>query len=172
MPIYAPPIGTFQRPTVGVYRAIGRNDEALTSVAYGAPLLRSLEQIYRSSYWRTKTLFAEARRHLNSAADLAPGWDGDGSEPPNTTARALAAKILDLLEGAPLSPARLTPTVEGGIALSFVEGTSRAVIEVYNTGEIAAATYSDHGEPTVWEPGPTEPLLQESIEQIRVHLAG
>jgi len=54
--------------------------------------------------------------------------------------------------------------------VSFVEGSNRAVIEVYNTGEIAAATYSDQGEPVVWELNNTGSTLLDAIHQIRVRL--
>jgi hypothetical protein len=160
-----------QSPMVGIYRVVGRNDEAVTSLAYATGLHAALEQIYRSDFWQSKLRFANARQRLKATASLAHGWDRHGAEPPNAIARTLAATILDLLETASLPPTSLTPTVEGGIALSFVEGASRAVIEIYNTGDIAAATYSDEGEPRVWEPGPTEVPLLDSIRQIRVHLA-
>jgi hypothetical protein len=170
MPISSPPIETLQGPAVGLYRFISDDGVAMSS-AYATSLQTSLEEIYRSTFWRTKASFADARLRLSAIARLAHGWDGYSSEPPNANARSLAAKILDLLETASLVPTQLTPTVEGGIAFSFVEVDSRAVIEIYNTGEIAAATYSDQGEPTVWEPESTEAPLLGSIEQIRVHLA-
>jgi hypothetical protein len=170
MPIYSPPPEALQRPAVGVYRMFG-NDEAVTSKAYAISLQISLEQVYRSTFWRTKVHFTDARHRLATTACLAQGWDGYGSESPNAVARSLAARVLDLLEIASLAPTRLTPTVEGGIAISFVEGNSRAVIEIYNTGEIAAAAYSDRGEPSVWEVEPAEAPLLGSIAQIRVHLA-
>ena len=167
MPIYSPPPEAPHGPPAGIYYRIG-NDEAMTSNAYATNLRTSLEQ---STFWQTKQRFANARQRLSAAAALAYGWDSYGSEPPNATARSLAARILDLLETAALAPTQLTPTVEGGIALSFVEGNTRALIEIYNTGEIAAAMYSDRGEPTVWELEPAEAPLLGSIEQIRVHLA-
>ena len=171
MPIYSPSLEALQRPTVGIYRVIDPNDEAVTSQAYATSLQIALEHINRSAYWRTKAHFADARQRLSNTGHLAHGWDGYGSESPNATARALASRILGLLEMASLAPTQLTPTVEGGIAISFVEGSSRAMIEIYNTGEIAAATYSEQGEPSVWEIGPTEAPLLGSIGQIRVHLA-
>jgi hypothetical protein len=170
MPISSPPIETFHGPAAGIYRFVS-NDEAVTSSAYSISLQTSLEETYKSTFWRTKERFANARRRLSAIARLAHGWDNNGSEPPNAAARDLATRILNLLETAWLVPTQLTPTVEGGIALSFVEASSRAVIEIYNTGEIAAATYSDQGEPRVWDVELTEVPLLRSIEQIRVHLA-
>ena len=165
MPVYSPPPETPHGAPAGIYYRTG-NDEAMTSSPYAASLRISLEQ---STFWQTKKRFANARQRLGVIAHLAPGWDSYGSELPNTRARSLAARILDLLETVALPPTQLTPSVEGGIAISFVDGNARAVIEIYNTGEIAAATYSDQADPTVWEP--TDSQLLGSIERIRVHLA-
>jgi hypothetical protein len=158
-------------PTVGIYREVGRNDEAITSAAYAVGLHTSLEQIYRSTFWVTMARFACARQQLSATASLAQGWDTYGAEPPNNVARDLATRVLAALEKSALPPTQLTPTVEGGIALSFVDGHNRAVIELYNTGEVAAATYSDEGTPAVWDIEPDDAVLQHSIEQIRVHLS-
>src|ERR1039458_8181774 len=83
MPIYLPPPQALHGPTVGIYRAIGRNDEAVTSKAYAPSLRTSLEQICRSTFWLTKARFAEARQRLSATGSLAQGWDGYGSESPN-----------------------------------------------------------------------------------------
>ena len=160
-----------QKPTIGIYRLVGRNDEAVTAGAYANLLDALLEQMGRSAFWRSKTHFTEARQQLEATESLLQGWDSYGAEPPNDVARTVAAQILDVLESAPLSPTRLAPSVEGGIAVSFVKGSNRAMIEIYNTGQIAAATYSDEGEPAVWELDPTDTQLQGAIEQIRVYLA-
>lgn len=157
------------RPTIAIYR-VDQNDEVIISETY-ASVLPSLERIDWSEFWRSKARFTEARQRLNETASLARGWDTYDAESPNIVARTRAAKILDVLETASLPPTRLTPTVEGGIAVSFLAGANRAVIEIYNSGEIAAATYSDEGEPTVWELDETEARLLSAINQIRVHLA-
>lgn len=169
MPLAA--YGVVHRPTIGIYHVVGQNDEAMTSGVYAIFRGAVLEQIRRSAFWLSKARFAEARQRLNATASLAHGWDTYGAESPNDVARTGAAKILDVLESASLPPTRLTPTVEGGIAVSFVEGSNRAVIEIYNTGEIAAATYSDEGEPAVWELDETDARLLGAIDKIRVHLA-
>jgi len=61
--------------------------------------------------------------------------------------------------------------LSGRIALSFLSESRRAVIEIYNTGEVAAATYSNEGEPAVWELDASDDALLRTIEQIRVYLA-
>jgi hypothetical protein len=169
MPLLAP--NAIYRPTIGIYPAIDWNDEAVTSSAYANNVQTAREQIYRSTFWQDKLRFANARQRLENIQSLGPDWDTYGAEPPNAIARTLAGKILDLLETASLPPTCLNPTVEGGIAISFIENVRRAVIEIYNTGEVAAATYSDEGEPIVWEPVPSEVPMRNSIYKIRVHLA-
>jgi hypothetical protein len=158
------------KKTLGIYRLIGRNDEAITP-AYEPGLLNALEQMNYSAFWRSKASFAAVRRRLETLALLDDGWDSCDAEAPNMIARELEERILDGLEAAMLPPTQLTPNVEGGITLCFVEGSNRAVIEIYNTAEVAAATYSDWGEPVVWDIDVTEDSMRDSIQKIRVHLA-
>ena len=158
-------------PAIGFYRSFGQNDEAMTYGVYGGDLLAALKEIYRSTFWRSKARFAEARMRLTTTVSLEQDWDTYGAESPNDVARTLAAKILDLLEEEMLPPTRLVPSVEGGIAMSFVEGDNRAEIEIYNTGEVAAATYSAGSEAVVWELGDMDAALRNAVIDIRVRLA-
>ena len=127
--------------------------------------------INSSSFWSNKARFEAARQRLKRTEALAPGWDTYGAESPNGVARALAGKILDTLEANWLPPTRLMPSSEGGIAISFVEGNKRAEIEIYNTGEVVAATYSAVSEPVVWEIDNIDVGLIGAISDIRVRLA-
>ncbi len=156
---------------IGLYRSFGQNDEAVTSQIYARNLLDALNEIYRSAFWISKARFAEARQRLRTTVTLRKGWDTYGAEAPSDVARTLALKILNALEADSLPPARLMASSEGGIAISFVEGDNRAEIEIYNTGEVAAATYSVHSEPVAWELSNTDSALTHAITQIRVHLA-
>jgi len=148
-------------------RPFTENDEAVTSRVRAMDRL----EISVSAYWQNKTRFVEARRRLKGTAALSNGWDTYGAEAPNDLARAAAASILEALETHLLAPTRLMASSEGGIAISFVEGEKRAEIEIYNTGEVAAATYSRGGDATAWELDNTEPALKHAITKIRVHLA-
>jgi len=132
---------------------------------------RLFEEIYRSAFWRTTARFGEARRRLKATAALAADWDTYGAEPPNDTARAIAARALNELEAEALPPTRLMPSSEGGVAISFIEGDNRAEIEIYNTGEIAVATYTSDSEPVVWELDGSAPAWKQAIHNIRVRLA-
>ncbi len=156
-------------PNAGVLRILDQPDGEITSLIYSSFRRASFEKVQESAFLRNNESFAELRRRLSATSALQRGWDSYDAEPPNTNARVLAARILDVLEGALLSPTSLTPAVDGGIAMSFVEGGHRAVLEIYNTGDMAAATYSDDGEPVVWELDEANAVT--TAKQIRVHLA-
>ena len=158
-----------ERPIVGIYRRVGPNDEAMTSSERFSAIAAALDEVYRSNFWRNKARFEDARARLSQSSKLQPSWDTYGGDPPNPTAVAIAARVLNLLEVEALPPARLLPSSEGGIAISFVRGTFRAEIEVYNTGEIVAATYTPQDLPSVWELESSDAAIRTTIEQIRVH---
>jgi hypothetical protein len=159
-------------PQLAVARAFDRifeeNDEAVTSQTYATT---DRLEISRSSYWRNRARFVEARRRLKSTVMLTSGWDTYGAEAPSDVARAAAASILEVLETDSLTPAHLMASSEGGIAISFVEGDKRAEIELYTTGEVAVATYSVGRDATAWELDNTESAVKDAILKIRVHLA-
>ena len=158
-----------ERPIVGIHRRVGPNDEALTSSAGFSSVADSLSEVFKSCFWMNKARFDDARVRLSQTSRLQPGWDTYGGDPPSRTAITIAARVLNLLEAEAFPPARLLPSSEGGIAISFVRGNVRAGMEIYNTGEIAAATYTQQAQPTVWELESSEAAIRKAIEQIRVH---
>jgi hypothetical protein len=168
MPMLATP-AAFTRPDVGIHYFMRQNDPAQTSAEGRGSMSHTPRET--STFWENKALFDEVRGRLGRTARLQPGWDTYDGDPPNQTARALAAKVLTVLEAEALPPLRLLPSVEGGIAISFAEGETRAEIEIYNTGEIAAAAYSGQGEPTAWEFDGSDSGIRTAIEQIRVRLS-
>jgi hypothetical protein len=131
----------------------------------------ALTEIFKSCFWLSKARFAELRQQVQATAGLANDWDGYEAESPNDLARKITAKVLDFLEATLLPPVLLRASVEGGISVSFVEGCNRAEIEIYNTGEIVAATWSGQGEPCIRELDPTDSVLKNAIAEIRVRLA-
>lgn len=153
-----------------IYRPIDANDDATSRIYEGlcASVASSLRQ---STFLSMKARFAEVRERLESTVALAPNWDTYGADAPNERARELARNILSILEANSLAPIRLMPSVEGGIGISFVVQDNRADIEIYNTGEIAAATYSSVEAPETWTVPDTERFLEMTINRIRVHLA-
>jgi hypothetical protein len=153
------------------YETIPSPDEAITSVLYAEELSKLVERNYPSYFWESKARFAEARRRLRATASLTRGWNTYDAESPNDLSRQLADRVLDQLEENLLPPARVTASAEGGVAISFVKDNRRAVIEIYNTGELAAAVYTNEGQPVVWELNADDASLQGTVNQIRVHLA-
>lgn len=89
---------------------------------------------------------------------------------PNDRACSLFAVVLGKLKACDLAPTRLMPTVEGGIEIIFVEREKRASIEIYNTGELIAATYGTDIQPKIWEILDIEHSLEMTIHQICVYL--
>jgi len=153
---------------IGIYCPVDLNDDATRR--FYESLYASVESSLRqSTFLMMKARFAEARERLESTVALEPNWDTYGADPPNEKARELARSILASLEANSFPPTRLMPSVEGGIGISFVAQDNRADIEVYNTGEIAAAIYSNVKAPETW----TVPdrSLEMTINCIRVHLA-
>jgi hypothetical protein len=161
------PVTNSSMPPVGIYYGM----EAITAGAY----LKALERgIDRSSFWRAKRAFQDARTRLKTLTDLSAGWDTYDAEPPAPLACTLAVDVLDCLEAAALPPDRIKPSVEGGIAMSFVNGENRAEIEIYNSGEIALASYSNQTEPIIQEWNSAESdmsALKKGVAEIRVRLA-
>ena len=167
MPIAQP---TVSRPLSGFYGNLRARDYSWTE-PHKKAWSQADRKIRASAYLSNKERFIDLRQHLGMTSQLAMGWDTYGAEAPNDQARNLASELLGLLENASLAPARLLPSAEGGIAMSFVEGEQRAEIEIYNTGEIAAATYAGQGEPAVWSLDANETSLKNAIEQFRVYLS-
>jgi hypothetical protein len=156
------------RPPFGLYQDFERHDESITARTSALGVRFDFRE---SAFWSNEVRFSDAWKRLRNTTTLADGWDTYQAEAPNAIAHDLAQRVLTTLEGAWLAPARVLPSAEGGIAISFVAGDRRAEIEVYNTGEVVAATYSSRGEPAVWELRDTEDALKTAIASIRVHLA-
>jgi len=158
------------RPSVGIYRFEEHADEAVNSAVRAWSIAHERQQGSMSFFWLNRARFEEARDRLGKTARLNRGWDTYGGDPPNALASMIAANVLTALEAEALPPARLLPSVEGGIAITFAEDNGRAEIEIYNTGEIAAAAYAGTQDPTAWEFGPNEDEIKIAINRIREHL--
>jgi hypothetical protein len=71
-------------------------------------------------------------------------------QPPSDLARRLSEVVLRALRLSDLSPTRVVPSAEGGIAFVFCRHDRYADIEIFNSGEVLAVTSDRKGEPTVW----------------------
>ena len=77
---------------------------------------------------------------VQSLAKLKPDWDTYGAEPPNSTALRLAHAALRQLHQVASLPDTIVPSVEGGVAFSFVHGRKHADMEFTNDGEVFVIT--------------------------------
>jgi hypothetical protein len=119
-----------------------------------------------------------ARVQLLSLEDLAQGWNED-SPAPNTTSIRAAANILDALDETLLSPERVVPDAEGGVAMYFFGGKTLpggarqqyASISASNDGEIVALVHNRDHEPEAWDVGSGRKALRETAERIRRFIA-
>ena len=166
MPITLPVLPPSQIP--GVYRYASQNDSTQTSADF-SNVIKDLSNV--SVFWTNKPYFDDAKKLLQQTAGLVTDWDTYGGEPPNLRSRELAAKVIAIMEQESLPPSRLLASSEGGICISIIKGSSRAVIETYNSGEIAAATYSDVEHPITWDLESSESAIKDTLEKIRVRIS-
>jgi len=167
MPMTVPPVD--YSPAMAIYEQLGPGRESITS-PYTALLGNTYAEICRSNFWTWRKQFEAAQRDVANLSALHPGWDSYDAEPPNELARRITRDILRILEQEAMPPSRLLPSREGGITISFAEGSRRAEIETYNSGEIAAAVYTPTNVVRVWELNAASASVREAIASIRVYL--
>jgi hypothetical protein len=110
-------------------------------------------------------------QRLRELSKLGPGWDDYGAASPNGQAMLNAEDILNRLYDANLSPSRMAPSVEEGIALSFSRADRYAVIECSNEGSIVVGLSFKGSDPKVWEIM-SDSDIDDAIERIYEYLNG
>ena len=105
---------------------------------------------------------------LQSLAELKSDWDTYGAEPPNNTALRLAREALGRLHQAACLPDTIVPSVEAGVAFSFVNGRKHADIEFTNDGEVFVITSTSADDVVVQEFALAE--LDEAVGSTCVYL--
>ncbi len=121
---------------------------------------------------------AAARIQLLALGDLVQGWNDD-SPAPNATSLSAATNILDALDQTLLSPERVVPDAEGGVAIYFFGGKTLpggarqqyASLSASNDGEIVALVHDRDHEPAAWDVGKGRKALREAAERIRRFIA-
>ncbi|MCY3022908.1 MAG: hypothetical protein NTW87_28350 [Planctomycetota bacterium] len=126
-----------------------------------------LEYVSQKRSW-----FAAAERALRDMREIKHNWNGYGSEAPNACALQNAEDVLDVLadEDFDLAPTNVVPSADNGVGISFRNGERYALIECYNTGEIAAVVSNGPGHADSWDVAPAE--LRQTIERFHDHLRG
>jgi len=117
---------------------------------------------------------AEQLAKLDSFRRLRRGWDSYEAEPPSETATDNARRVLEVLWGEDAEArTRLSPSVEGGVAIVFTGLEDRyADLECFNDGEILAITSEGSAEPSVWPVGADAVSLREAVVKIIAFVNG
>ena len=113
---------------------------------------------------------SRSRKSLDSMGMLPDNWNGYGSVAPNRIALYYAAQILDVLAVMGFAPANVVPSADNGVGISFRKGERYALIESYNSGEMAAVLSLSAGLPEAWDVFPW--TVKETLERIYEHIHG
>jgi hypothetical protein len=96
-----------------------------------------------------------------------PDWNGLGSAPPTYDAIARAISVLWALRATHLQPTRVTPSAEGGVAVTFRKGGRFASVESLNSGEIVLLTSDGTGNPRAWAIDSSDDALRQAAKDLR-----
>jgi hypothetical protein len=141
-------------------------------------VLRSHDAIYSekglAAYMASIGLSKRSRdlqEQIERMIDLRQNWDTYGAEPPNDDTMSFASELLVLLDTREFLPSDVVASAEGGVALSFTAPNRYADIEILNSGEILAVTFTRQREPIVWEVRKNKEDIIQAIERIYDHIS-
>jgi hypothetical protein len=123
-------------------RSYSENRPASPLRAVEREMLRST---FNSHYIRRIQKLENLIDETKGLSRLAKNWDSYGAMPPADPAIMAALKFLFTCVKADLLPVRILPSAEGGIALRFVAGDKRALVEFLNSGSIEVMLYDEAG---------------------------
>lgn len=106
-------------------------------------------------------------RSITELSFLNDNWDSYGAPKPESAAIKNANAILSPLSEAQFEPAKIMPSVEGGICFLFVSGNKYADIECDNDGDIIAGMSDRKNEPVIWQVKNNRADVIQSIEKIK-----
>ena len=72
---------------------------------------------------------------LEQLGELSDDWDSYGAEAPSEGALDIAKSLVKRFASSGLYPDRAVPSVEGGVGLVFLQGSSYLDVEIFNDGE-------------------------------------
>jgi hypothetical protein len=107
---------------------------------------------------------------VEAMRDLPTGWDGYGTEAPSSASCDLAVRILKSAAGISLYPTTVSPSAEGGVAVSFVRGERVATIECLNEGSVLAVRSDRVNRPTAWELSGEDKDIRDTLTRIATFL--
>lgn len=92
-----------------------------------------------------------AMTQLENMHHLPQDWSGEDIAAPNAAAIDIAQRAVTILAEAGLGMPKITPSVEEGIALTYLKGRDVGMIEIYNSGEIVVMLSDFDKNPRAWE---------------------
>jgi len=114
--------------------------------------------------------FQQLNQKVTGFSKLPNNWDGYGASAPNSVSISHALLILTILERLRLRPSCVTPSVENGIAISFVKLSKYSDMECFNSGEVLAVMSDGNGSPDVWELQAGNQEIELAAQKIREFL--
>ncbi len=154
------------------YSETHRSDISTASFARTADLISHISSVVSISFLmemqRVPTPWIETfQEKLASFSGLAEGWDTYDAPRPARAAISSAWEFLEQLwnNKPSFEPTRIAPTVDGSIVISFLDDETRANIEFFDSGEIAAMISKPEEEPHIWGIDDGEESLYDAIER-------
>lgn len=130
------------------------------------PVFSTLQSV-SSRTTEDRELLIEQLKVIDHLQRLPRGWDGSAAERPNQHSVDRAQSILMHLFRLKFLPDKITPSVENGVGISFIQGDKYADIECFNTGEILAVTSDRQSPPQVWEVEDRPQAITAALRKIR-----
>lgn len=126
----------------------------------------------KNGYYKVSqhSMYLNLKRKLQMIKKIETDWDGYGSPKPNRQSLANASVILSIAHKLNNFPTSITPSVEGGIGLTFEGNIKYAVVECFNDGDIAAIGSDRKGETKSWTLTGSDIELQQIIEEIYTYV--
>lgn len=126
-------------------------------------------QAYRGPSWLHKV-----HDQLTAWEVLDDSWDGAGAARPSILALRNARALVSSFNEFMLEPDNISPSVIGGVGLTFAEGALEVFVEILNSGEVFAAfiphTTDSPLPPRAFRVDPSTAGFEELAKEIADHL--
>jgi len=126
------------------------SDTEASEISPYTDIARDFRSVVRSSaegsnFLNVQLQLQQALSEVRALHTVADDWDSYGTPAPTYSAMASATSVINLLKSVLVIPARILPSSEGGVAISFSgpEGR-RALIETLNDGDKYIVLFDTH----------------------------
>ncbi len=115
-------------------------------------------------------LWKELIEKLCSYSALVDGWDGYSAPPPLRTAVETVHGFFCALRHSNFRPTKVSPSVVGGIGVTFRKGQRKSYVEFYNNGTLHALFSDGESDPRTCQVQPTPAGYGRLIMEIQEYL--